>query len=150
MTGTHSIELAVYSAILVVTPCPQGRPWRALTSARKIGDHIVDLAGMRNLSETEAIAAFFGVNDITSVFTRDDGIRRFKKKGRSLYVQVVVPTWCLNQTTDEEFQEVVTASVLYCLVMAARRVKMDVLPIWREYDKTLATPRIKELFATLS
>lgn len=145
----HRVELATYSAILVVTSCPKSRPHVSLTRARECCDSLMDRTPLCIVPEIDGIAVFVVFNQVAGIVTLDDGIRRSKSKGRSLFLQVVLPIWCLNETTDQEFDEAVEAAIVYGLVLAARRFKIDVRPFWAQYEKVIVSSRIKEVFAPL-
>ena len=139
--------LAPYSAILVETLCPTGRPGPFLMRAMAAVTPVLQSSAVASLADVERIVVFLTVTETRQLRLVNKGVRGSTRSRRDLCIDVIVPTWCLNETNDTEFSQLCEGAMLLAIAMVTSKYRLDPKSVLQAIEDKLSAPRIAAMFA---
>jgi hypothetical protein len=113
---------------MIVTPCPRPRPGPSLVRASERVEPDFRASPLSSDARIDRVVVFLGVTGASSLELFDKGVRKGRKTGRDLLLDVIIPPWCLVVPADLEFDAMVEAAMWIGLTMAARKLGHDDTP----------------------
>lgn len=141
----HVVELAYYGAILVPSRVARNRPGMATARCEP---RVLDLFHQHPLSHDptlDRIALYFAVTGEEHMDVLNKKIRRVKPSGKTLFIDVIVPLWAIEDTTDGEFDQVAEAVLLLGLACAAKATGHEYKQFVEAVESMVTVPRLASM-----